>query len=330
MRLASSTTSHSKASVSMLPWDLRMRSQKDIRTEGLFAALNDCLYRSMYRYVCVASRKAKNFMYPSNEPERSHELFDIHSQISIRGAHWSGRIHHSTLQRHTQRPAYVSVLAPNRLLQINDCKLSIDRFLNSRWQSLRMNGRNTGAYSFQNAFFYLQFGDDPKTFATEDTSNAALRAALITQKKTRRYLTRRRRINSTLQHTIHSFPSVCWMFQTSEIASTKTTIEIHLQTGSGRWGWQSFCMGIYNRTRFTQCAGRCWHSSSLSSKCTRNRLFSKCFSHTLCLLFRRCASSAETTASKHRRWWIGWRTSIPNDSFIVSKMSTISWKCRAI
>lgn len=43
------STSVPKASVSMLPWDLRMRSQKDIRTEGLFAALNDCLYRSMYR-----------------------------------------------------------------------------------------------------------------------------------------------------------------------------------------------------------------------------------------------------------------------------------------
>lgn len=38
-----------RATVSMLPWDLRMRSQKDIRTEGLFAALNDCLYRNMYR-----------------------------------------------------------------------------------------------------------------------------------------------------------------------------------------------------------------------------------------------------------------------------------------
>lgn len=37
------------ATISMLPWDLRMRSQKEIRTEGLFAALNDCLYRSMYR-----------------------------------------------------------------------------------------------------------------------------------------------------------------------------------------------------------------------------------------------------------------------------------------
>lgn len=38
-----------RPTISMLPWDLRMRSQKEIRTEGLFAALNDCLYRSMYR-----------------------------------------------------------------------------------------------------------------------------------------------------------------------------------------------------------------------------------------------------------------------------------------
>lgn len=38
-----------RATVNLLPWDLRMRSQKDIRTEGLFAALNDCLYRNMYR-----------------------------------------------------------------------------------------------------------------------------------------------------------------------------------------------------------------------------------------------------------------------------------------
>lgn len=42
--------SYTRPTVSLLPWDLRMRSQKEIRTEGLFAALNDCLYRSMYRY----------------------------------------------------------------------------------------------------------------------------------------------------------------------------------------------------------------------------------------------------------------------------------------
>ena len=31
--------------VTLLPWKLNMISQKEIRTEGLFAALNDCLYR---------------------------------------------------------------------------------------------------------------------------------------------------------------------------------------------------------------------------------------------------------------------------------------------
>ena len=33
--------------VVLLPWKLDMASQKEIRTEGLFAALNDCLYRNM-------------------------------------------------------------------------------------------------------------------------------------------------------------------------------------------------------------------------------------------------------------------------------------------
>jgi hypothetical protein len=50
------TTSESSAptpriTVDMLPWNLNMKSQKEIRTEGLFASLNDCLYRSMYRWV---------------------------------------------------------------------------------------------------------------------------------------------------------------------------------------------------------------------------------------------------------------------------------------
>lgn len=58
--------------------------------------------------------------------------------------------------------------------------------LNSRWLSFRINGRNTGAYSFQNAFFYLQFADDIKMYAKDHTTNAALRAALTTQRKTRR------------------------------------------------------------------------------------------------------------------------------------------------
>jgi Glycosyltransferase family 92 len=40
---------HPNITVDLLPWNLKMKSQKEIRTEGLFASLNDCLYRSMYR-----------------------------------------------------------------------------------------------------------------------------------------------------------------------------------------------------------------------------------------------------------------------------------------
>lgn len=50
----------------------------------------------------------------------------------------------------------------------------------------RINGRNTGAYSFQNSFFYLQFPDDSIVYSHENSANPALRAALITQRKTRR------------------------------------------------------------------------------------------------------------------------------------------------
>ena len=39
--------------ITMLSWNLNMESQKEIRTEGLFAALNDCLYRTMNRYKYV-------------------------------------------------------------------------------------------------------------------------------------------------------------------------------------------------------------------------------------------------------------------------------------
>lgn len=49
--------------------------------------------------------------------------------------------------------------------------------------------RNTGAYSFQNSFFYLQFPDDPIVYSHDNSVNPALRAALITQRKTRRFVT---------------------------------------------------------------------------------------------------------------------------------------------
>jgi len=41
--------------VEVLPWKLDLESQKEIRTEGLFAALNDCLYRNMnsFKYLMM-------------------------------------------------------------------------------------------------------------------------------------------------------------------------------------------------------------------------------------------------------------------------------------
>lgn len=62
----------------------------------------------------------------------------------------------------------------------------------------RFRYRNLGAYSFQNAFFYLQFPDDPlATLAHTQAqplrqqqpyahTNPGLRASLVTQRKTRR------------------------------------------------------------------------------------------------------------------------------------------------
>lgn len=51
--------------VTLLPWHhLDMVSQREIRTEGLFAALNDCLYRSMYKYELVALLDLDEFIIP--------------------------------------------------------------------------------------------------------------------------------------------------------------------------------------------------------------------------------------------------------------------------
>ncbi|XP_031623466.1 uncharacterized protein LOC116340877 isoform X2 [Contarinia nasturtii] len=118
-----------RATINVLPWDLRMISQRDIRTEGLFAALNDCVYRNMYRYQHLALIDLDEFIIPRYNNTISELL---------------------------------------------------------KWMKFRINGRNTGAYSFQNSFFYLQFPDDPVVYSHDNTVNPALRAALITQRKTRR------------------------------------------------------------------------------------------------------------------------------------------------
>ncbi|XP_076366151.1 uncharacterized protein LOC143255023 [Tachypleus tridentatus] len=91
--------------MTVLPWKLDMLSQKEIRTEGLFAALNDCLYRTMYRFRFVLMIDFDEFIVP----HKSESLTEM-----------------------------LEVLTKNKPLK-------------------------TGAYSFQNSFFYLPWPKDPKS-----------------------------------------------------------------------------------------------------------------------------------------------------------------------
>lgn len=104
--------------VSVLPWQLDIASQKEIRTEGLFAALNDCLYRTMYRFRFVLMIDLDEFIVPYKN---------------------------STLT------AMLQTL-------------------------MQKNPERTGAYSFQNAFFYLQWPND--------SASAELPYKLVTLQKT--------------------------------------------------------------------------------------------------------------------------------------------------
>ncbi|XP_015597945.1 uncharacterized protein LOC107269043 [Cephus cinctus] len=112
--------------ITLLPWHhLDMISQREIRTEGLFAALNDCLYRSMYKYDYVALLDLDEFIIPRH----NYTIPDL-----------------------------------------------------MKWTNSRINIKSAGAYSFQNAFFYLQWADDPNVAL----SRTPTEAGLITLRKTRR------------------------------------------------------------------------------------------------------------------------------------------------
>jgi len=66
----------------------------------------------------------------------------------------------------------------------NNINIYFCRSLNQRFRN-----RNTGAYSFQNAFYYLQFADDSLASSGIEGGNdqlASVRASLVTQRKTRR------------------------------------------------------------------------------------------------------------------------------------------------
>ena len=96
---------------SVMSWDLQVDSQTEIRTEGLFAALNDCLYRNMndFRYLMLID--FDEFIIP-------------HMNETI--------------------PEMLEYLNSNQVFTKNGKRLNHPKL--------------TSSYSFQNAFFYLQFG----------------------------------------------------------------------------------------------------------------------------------------------------------------------------
>lgn len=50
--------------VEVLNWELNLKSQIEIRTEGMFASLNDCLYRNMYKYTYLLFIDLDEFVIP--------------------------------------------------------------------------------------------------------------------------------------------------------------------------------------------------------------------------------------------------------------------------
>jgi hypothetical protein len=63
--------------VSLLPWNLPLRSQRHIRTEGLFAALNDCSYRAMHRFHYAALVDLDEFLIPRKHLNLTKLMADI-------------------------------------------------------------------------------------------------------------------------------------------------------------------------------------------------------------------------------------------------------------
>ncbi|CAG7833525.1 unnamed protein product [Allacma fusca] len=116
--------------IEILPWTLPFVSQKEIRTEGLFVALNDCVYRH---------RGASKYLI----------LVDFDEMIVPRKTH-----------NYTQLIDQLDTLS---------------------------NKKKIGAYSIQNAFFYLQWPDDQKGFTIPGNPLAEqVTKHLLSLRKTRR------------------------------------------------------------------------------------------------------------------------------------------------
>lgn len=70
--------------INILPWKLDMKSQKEIRTEGLFAALNDCLYRYMYQYKYILMIDLDEYIVPHTNTSLPELMRYLHTKADAR------------------------------------------------------------------------------------------------------------------------------------------------------------------------------------------------------------------------------------------------------
>ncbi|XP_068247662.1 uncharacterized protein [Palaemon carinicauda] len=70
--------------INILPWKLDIKSQKEIRTEGLFAALNDCLYRYMYQYKYILMIDLDEYIVPHTNTSLPELLKYLHTKADAK------------------------------------------------------------------------------------------------------------------------------------------------------------------------------------------------------------------------------------------------------
>ncbi|XP_064119048.1 uncharacterized protein LOC135224065, partial [Macrobrachium nipponense] len=70
--------------INILPWKLDIKSQKEIRTEGLFAALNDCLYRYMYQYKYILMIDLDEYIVPHTNTSLPELLRYLHTKADAK------------------------------------------------------------------------------------------------------------------------------------------------------------------------------------------------------------------------------------------------------
>ncbi|KAK7078450.1 hypothetical protein SK128_012488 [Halocaridina rubra] len=70
--------------INILPWKLDIKSQKEIRTEGLFAALNDCLYRYMYQYKYILMIDLDEYIVPHTNSSLPELLRYLHTKADAK------------------------------------------------------------------------------------------------------------------------------------------------------------------------------------------------------------------------------------------------------